>query len=85
LAPSSDDSNQLQPSPKFPITLQQKPATLPVKAVSGVLGDIGDNAITGRAEYIRQNTDEEMISVMFPTATGGTSFTITLPDEEAPA
>jgi len=26
-----------------------------------VLGDIGDNAVTGRAEYIRQNTDEEMI------------------------
>ena len=61
MAQSSDDSNQLQPSPKFPITVQQKPATLPVQAASGVLGDIGDNAITGRAEYIRQNTDEEMI------------------------
>jgi hypothetical protein len=61
LAPSSDDSNQLQPSPKFPITVQQKPATIPVQAASGVLGDIGDNAVTGRAEYIRQNTDEEMI------------------------
>jgi hypothetical protein len=65
--PSSDDSNQLQPpskiqpSPVVPRTIQEKPATVPVQAVSGVLGDIGDNAITGRAEYIRQNTDEEMI------------------------
>jgi hypothetical protein len=41
--------------------LQQKPATIPVQAASGVLSDIGDNAVTGRAEYIRQNTDEEMI------------------------
>jgi hypothetical protein len=61
LAQSSDDSNKLQPSPKFPITVQQQPATIPVQAGSGVLGDIGGNAITGRAEYIRQNTDEEMI------------------------
>ena len=61
MAQSSDDSNQLQPSPKFPITVQQQPATIPVQAGSSVLGDIGDNAITGRAEYIRQNTDEEMI------------------------
>jgi hypothetical protein len=35
--------------------------TVSVQAVSGVLGDIGDNAVTGRAEYIRQSTDEEMI------------------------
>jgi hypothetical protein len=68
LAPSSDDSNRLlppsgnlQPSSSFPRTIQQKPATIPVQAGSGVLGDIGDNVITGRAEYIRQNTDEEMI------------------------
>jgi hypothetical protein len=61
LAPSPDDSNQLQPSSKIPRTLQQKPATLPVQAASGVLGKIGDNAITGRAEYIRYSTDEEMI------------------------
>jgi hypothetical protein len=67
LAPSSDDSNKLQPSsklqpsPSFPRTIQQKPATIPVEAASGVLGDIGDNAVTGRAEYIRQSTDEEMI------------------------
>jgi hypothetical protein len=51
----------LQPQSGFPRTLQQKPATIPVQAASGVLGDIGDNAVTGRAEYIRQNTDEEMI------------------------
>jgi hypothetical protein len=68
LAPSSDDLNKLpppsgdlQPSSSFPRTIQQKPATVPVQAVSGVLGDIGDNSVTGRAEYIRQNTDEEMI------------------------
>jgi hypothetical protein len=61
LAPSSDDSNKLQPQSGFPRTLQQKPATIPVQAASGVLGDIGDNAVTRRAEYIRQNTDEEMI------------------------
>ena len=61
MAPSSDDSNDLQPSPKFPRTLQTKPVTVSVQAVSGVLGDIGDNAVTGRAEYIRQSTDEEMI------------------------
>jgi hypothetical protein len=61
LAQSSGDSNQLQPSPKLPITVQQQPATIPVQAGSSVLGNIGDNAITGRAEYIRQNTDEEMI------------------------
>jgi hypothetical protein len=61
LAPSSDDSNQLQPSSNFPRTLQQKPATIPVQAASGVLGKIGDNAVTGRAEYIRYSTDEEMI------------------------
>jgi hypothetical protein len=68
LAPSSDDSNKLpppsgdlQPSSSFPRTIQQKPATIPVQAGSGVIGDIGDNVITGRAEYIRQNTDEEMI------------------------
>ena len=68
MTPSSDDSNQLQPSSghlqpssSFPRTIQQKPATIPVQAASGVLGDIGDNAVTGRAEYIRQNTDEEMI------------------------
>jgi hypothetical protein len=61
LAPSSDDSNNLQPSPHVPRTLQAKPATVSVQAVSGVLGDIGDNAVTGRAEYIRQSTDEEMI------------------------
>jgi hypothetical protein len=41
--------------------LQTKPVTVSVQAVSGVLGDIGDNAVTGRAEYIRQSTDEEMI------------------------
>lgn len=68
MAPSSDDSNKLpppsgkmQPSSSFPRTIQQKPATVPVQAVTGVLGDIGDNAVTGRAEYIRQSTDEEMI------------------------
>lgn len=68
MAPSPDDSNQLQPTsgklqPQsgFPRTIQQKPATIPVQSVSGVLGDIGDNAVTGRAEYIRQSTDEEMI------------------------
>lgn len=68
MAPSSDDSNKLpppsgdlQPSSSFPRTIQQKPATIPVQAGSGVIGDIGDNVITGRAEYIRQNTDEEMI------------------------
>ena len=61
MAQSSGDSNQLQPSPKFPITVQQQPATIPVQAASGVLGKIGDNAVTGRAEYIRYSTDEEMI------------------------
>lgn len=61
MAPSPDDSNQLQPPSRVPRTIQQKPATVPVQAVSGVLGDIGDNAVTGRAEYIRQSTDEEMI------------------------
>jgi hypothetical protein len=61
LAPSSDDSNKLQPTSHTPRTIQQKPATLPVQAGSSVIGDIGDNAITGRAEYIRQSTDEEMI------------------------
>lgn len=68
MAPSPDDSNQLlpssgnlQPQSGFPRTIQQKPATVPVQAVTGVLGDIGDNAVTGRAEYIRQSTDEEMI------------------------
>jgi hypothetical protein len=34
---------------------------MPVQAGTAVLGNIGDNAITGRAEYIRQATDEEMI------------------------
>jgi hypothetical protein len=68
LAPSPDDSKRLPPpsgklqqNSGFPLTIQQKPATVPVQAVSGVLGDIGDNAVTGRAEYIRQSTDEEMI------------------------
>ena len=68
MAPSSDDSNQLQPSSGklqppsgFPRTIQQRPATIPVQAGSPVLGDIGDNAVTGRAEYIRNSTDEEMI------------------------
>jgi hypothetical protein len=61
LAPSSDDSNRLQPSSGFSRTLQQKPATIPVQAGSGVLGDIGKNAVTRRAEYIRYSTDEEMI------------------------
>ena len=61
MAPSSDDSNQLQPSHNVPRTLQQTPATIPVQAASGVLGKIGDNAVTGRAEYIRYSTDEEMI------------------------
>lgn len=68
MTPSSDDSKQLpppsgdlQPSSSFPRTIQQKPATIPVQAGTGVLGDIGDNVITGRAEYIRQSTDEEMI------------------------
>ena len=61
MAPSPDDSNQLQPPSRVPRTIQQKPATVPVQAVSGVLGNIGDNAVTGRAEYIRQSTDEEMI------------------------
>jgi hypothetical protein len=51
----------MQPSSGFPRTIQQKPATMPVQAGSSVLGDIGDNAVTGRAEYIRQSTDEEMI------------------------
>lgn len=68
MTPSSDDSNQLQPSSGklqppsgFPRTIQQKPATIPVQAGSPVLGDIGENAVTGRAEYIRNSTDEEMI------------------------
>jgi hypothetical protein len=61
LAPSSDDSNKLQPSSSTPRTIQQKPATIPIQAASSVLSDIGDNAVTGRAEYIRQMTDEEMI------------------------
>ncbi|MDR3751695.1 MAG: PH domain-containing protein [Terracidiphilus sp.] len=61
MAQSPDDSNQLQPSHSIPRTLQTKPVTIPVQAASGVISDIGDNAVTGRAEYIRQNTDEEMI------------------------
>ena len=61
MAPSSDDSNQLQPPSRIPRTIQQKPATMPVQAGGSVLGDIGNNSVTGRAEYIRQNTDEEMI------------------------
>lgn len=61
MAPSTDDSNQLQPSSNIPRTIQAKPATMPVQAGSSVLGDIGDNAVTGRAEFIRQATDEEMI------------------------
>lgn len=68
MTPSSDDSNQLQPSSGklqqpsgSPRTIQQKPATIPVQAGSPVLGDIGENAVTGRAEYIRNSTDEEMI------------------------
>jgi hypothetical protein len=61
LAPSSDDSKNLQPSSSFPHTLQQAPATIPVQEASGVLGSIADNAVTRRAEYIRQSTDEEMI------------------------
>ena len=61
MAPSSDDSNRLQPTSGFSRTLQQRPATIPVQAGSGVLGDIGKNAVTRRAEYIRYSTDEEMV------------------------
>ncbi len=61
MAPSSDDSKRLQPPSGISRTLEQKPATIPVQAASGVLGNIGDNAVTGRAESIRYSTDEEMI------------------------
>lgn len=61
MASSPDESKQLQPPAGFPTVIEQKPATVSVKAASSVLSDIGDNTITRRAEYIRYSTDEEMI------------------------
>jgi len=40
--------------------IQQQPATASVQSVSGVIGDIGDNKVTSRAEEILSATDEDM-------------------------
>jgi hypothetical protein len=44
----------------FPQVIQQQYPTASVGSVTGVLGDIGKNAVTSRAELIRHNTDEGM-------------------------
>lgn len=41
--------------------INEKPATVSVKAGTSVVADIGDNQITERAEHIRYSTDEAMI------------------------
>lgn len=50
-----------QPAAGFARTIEQPPATVSVKAGTGVVSDIGDNNITERAEQIRYATDEAMI------------------------
>lgn len=42
-------------------TVQMQPATASVKSVSGVLGNIGDNVVTSRAEEILGGDDEQML------------------------
>src|SRR5664279_219957 len=71
VAPSPENPNQLPPPggqqhPIEPVggfqrTIEQTPATVSVKAGTGVISDIGNNNITERAENIRYSTDEAMI------------------------
>ena len=71
MAPSPENPNQLPPTggqqhPIEPVggfqrTIEQTPATVSVKAGTGVISDIGNNNITERAENIRYSTDEAMI------------------------
>lgn len=51
----------VQPATGFTRTVEPPPATVSVKAGTGVVSDIGDNNITERAEQIRYSTDEAMI------------------------
>jgi hypothetical protein len=66
VAPSSEDPKQLPPPAGLPSknierTIDARPATIPVQAGSAVIGDIGNNNITNRAEQIRYSTDEAMV------------------------
>ena len=72
--PLSEESNEIVPAgeakPIVPANQPQKiakrpidapPATAPVKALSSVLTNIGDNVVTERAEEILSHDDEQMI------------------------
>jgi hypothetical protein len=66
VAPSSEDPHLLPPSDDITRTgpartIDAQPAVIPVQAGTGVISNIGDNNITGRAEQIRYSTDEAMV------------------------
>ena len=66
MAPSSEDPHLLPPSGDITPagqsrTIDAPPAVIPVQAGTGVISNIGDNNITGRAEQIRYSTDEAMV------------------------
>lgn len=61
MAPSPEKPNQLPAPSGVMRTIEQKPATISVKAGAGVLSDIGNNTITEHAENIRYSSDEAMI------------------------
>jgi hypothetical protein len=61
LPPPSGDEHSIQKESGFQRTIEAQPATVSVKAGTGVVTDIGDNQITERAEQIRYSTDEAMV------------------------
>jgi len=61
LPPPSGDEHSIQKESSFQRTIDAPPATVSVKAGTGVVTDIGDNQITERAEQIRYSTDEAMV------------------------
>ncbi|MDR3722917.1 MAG: PH domain-containing protein [Terracidiphilus sp.] len=61
LPPPSGDEHSIQKESSFQRTIEAPPATVSVKAGTGVVTDIGDNQITERAEQIRYSTDEAMV------------------------
>ncbi|MDR3792119.1 MAG: PH domain-containing protein [Terracidiphilus sp.] len=61
MPPPSGDEHSIQKESSFQRTIEAPPATVSVKAGTGVVTDIGDNQITERAEQIRYSTDEAMV------------------------
>lgn len=59
--PPPGGSHSIQPQSGTPRTIDSKPATVPVTAGTSVITDIGNNAITERAEDIRYSSDETMV------------------------